>query len=386
MATLFDQIKATKRDTTLGEIVTLHRGYDLPLAQIKPGKYPVVFSNGRREYHNEYKVKGPGVFTGRSGSLGGIFFVGEDFWPHNTTLYVSDFHGNNPKYCYYFLSSFDFAKYNAGTGVPTLNRNHVHDIPVKVPNRNTQDKIAEVLSVYDEKIENNKSIIKSMEMIAQTIFNEWFVNFRFPGYEKTKFIDSEIGEIPEGWKIGTLDMVSQINSESIKQWDVNKTINYIDIASVSTGKIDTVQPILFSEAPGRARRVVRHGDIIWSTVRPNRRSYSLIINPEEDLIVSTGFAVIRPTRISYPYIYQTLTSDSFVGYLVNRARGSAYPAVTGIDFEKAPILIPDQKLLDSFDEMATPLHEYIEALSQENKNLSKIRDLLIPQLFKVTRY
>ncbi len=192
---------------TLGDVVTFHRGYDLPITEIKSGPYPVVFSNGRKEYHSEFKVKGPGVFTGRSGSLGGMFYVDEDYWPHNTTLYVSDFHDNDPKYCYYFLSSFDFEKFNAGTGVPTLNRNHIHGIPVKVPSVPTQKKIAEILSAYDAKIENNNLIIKKLEATAQTLFDEWFVNFRFPGHEKAKFIDSEMGEIPEGWTIGNIENI-----------------------------------------------------------------------------------------------------------------------------------------------------------------------------------
>ncbi len=207
MSKLLEQLNTNKKEMTLGDVVTFHRGYDLPLTEIKPGPYPVVFSNGRRENHAEFKVKGPGVFTGRSGSLGGMFYVEDDYWPHNTTLYVSDFHGNDPRYCYYFLSSFDFAKYNAGTGVPTLNRNHIHGIPVEIPAVPTQKKIASILSAYDAKIENNNTIIKNLEATAQTIFNEWFVNFHFPGYEKVKMVDSEMGEIPEGWNIGNIEAI-----------------------------------------------------------------------------------------------------------------------------------------------------------------------------------
>ena len=86
MSKLLEQINVEKEEMTLGEVVTFHRGYDLPLTEIKAGPYPVVFSNGRKEYHNDFKVKGPGVFTGRSGSLGGLFYIEEEYWPHNTTL------------------------------------------------------------------------------------------------------------------------------------------------------------------------------------------------------------------------------------------------------------------------------------------------------------
>ena len=121
------------RTTTLGETVTLQRGFDLPIAERRPGPYPVVASTGPVGTHHRAMVKGPGVVVGRSGSLGGGQFINSDFWPLNTTLWVKDFNANEPRFCYFLLKSLDLKRFNAGSGVPTLNRNHIHPLPIRVP-------------------------------------------------------------------------------------------------------------------------------------------------------------------------------------------------------------------------------------------------------------
>lgn len=134
------------------DIAPLQRGFDLPVANIQEGKYPVVFSNGINKYHNEFKVKAPGVVTGRSGTIGTLTYVEEDYWPHNTSLWVTDFKGNNSKFIYYFYQVLDLNKYATGSGVPTLNRNDIHNIVTYIPNAFEQTKIADFLSTVDKKI------------------------------------------------------------------------------------------------------------------------------------------------------------------------------------------------------------------------------------------
>lgn len=130
---------------TLGDILTLQRGMDLPTQNRANGRYPVVASTGVVGFHTEGPVKGPGVVIGRSGSIGGGQFIDQDFWPLNTTLWVKDFKGNDPRYCYYLLKSIDFKSMNAESGVPTLNRNHLHPMgAIKAPLK-VQKEIAGVL-------------------------------------------------------------------------------------------------------------------------------------------------------------------------------------------------------------------------------------------------
>jgi type I restriction enzyme S subunit len=136
----------------------------------------------------------------------------------------------------------------------------------------------------------------------------------------------------------------------------------------------------FSEAPGRARRLLRDGDTIWSCVRPNRRSFGLILDPETDLVASTGFAVLSPRDGNFAYLYLASTTNEFTSYLTNHARGAAYPAVTGEDFENAPILRPAESVLAQFQDLLAPILRLQEVLRRQNRNLRRTRDLLLPKL------
>jgi type I restriction enzyme, S subunit len=122
------------------QVCVLQRGFDLPTQSRTQGKYPLVTSNGITDTHNQAKVKGPGVVTGRSGSIGNVFFIEEDFWPLNTALYIKDFHGNDPKFIHIFLQYFDLKRYASGAGVPTLNRNFVHSEIVITPDSVNEQK------------------------------------------------------------------------------------------------------------------------------------------------------------------------------------------------------------------------------------------------------
>ncbi|TRU33197.1 MAG: restriction endonuclease subunit S [Microcystis aeruginosa Ma_MB_F_20061100_S20] len=135
----------------LGKVCTLQRGYDLPQRLRVEGKFPLVSSSGIIDSHQEAKVKAPGVVTGRSGSIGSLFYVKENFWPLNTVLYVKDFHENDPEFIFYLLKHFNLGKYASGTGVPTLNRNHVHSVLVKKP-------------IF---IEEQKNLVKSLNKLQE---------------------------------------------------------------------------------------------------------------------------------------------------------------------------------------------------------------------------
>ncbi len=251
---------STFNNTTFQNFVTLQRGFDLPKQDRKEGEFPIVASTSVQGYHAKYKVKPPGVITGRSGSLGFVQYLDVPFWPLNTTLWVKDFKGNDPKFAYYFLKTLSLERYNSGAGVPTLNRNHLDALDVAIPPLPTQRKIAAILSAYDDLIENNLRRIKILEEMAQNLYREWFVKFHFPGHEQTRFVDSPLGKIPEGWEVLRVKDIADVNARSIRKGKTPMEIAYVDISSVSSGSIDKIETIAFSKAPGRARKVVQHGD------------------------------------------------------------------------------------------------------------------------------
>src|SRR6266849_902737 len=133
------------RKTTLGEVIELKRGYDLPQQHRRPGRFPLVSSSGVTDHLSESKVKGPGVVTGRYGTLGQVFYVEGDFWPLNTTLYVRDFKGNDPRFISYFLRTLNLARQNTAGAVPGLNRNALHLLPVCLPSLPIQRILAALL-------------------------------------------------------------------------------------------------------------------------------------------------------------------------------------------------------------------------------------------------
>jgi type I restriction enzyme S subunit len=132
----------TKR---LAEVATLQRGFDLPTQDRVAGEFPLVSSSGISDTHHKCAVRGPGVVTGRSGSIGNVFFIEEDFWPLNTVLYVKEFHGNDPRFVFHLLKKFDLQRFASGAGVPTLNRNFVHDELVRGPTLPEQRRIVDIL-------------------------------------------------------------------------------------------------------------------------------------------------------------------------------------------------------------------------------------------------
>jgi type I restriction enzyme S subunit len=237
-----------------------------------------------------------------------------------------------------------------------------------------------VLRCIDELIENNSQRIELLEQMAQAVYREWFAEFRYPGHKDAPLVDSDLGPIPEGWDVVSVDEIARVNARTLKASAELGEILYLDISSVSTGHMSEPTPVDFQDAPGRARRQVKHGDVIWSTVRPNRRSYALLIDPPENLIVSTGFAVITPDKVPCSFLYRVLTTDAFVGYLTNRATGAAYPAVTGKVFEEAPVVLPPDELLDLFSVIAEPMDLLVARLQRANLNLRAARGLLLPRL------
>ena len=155
---------------TIGDIAPLQRGFDLPTGQICNGKIPVVYSNGIMNHHSSYKCVAPGLVTGRSGTIGKFTYIKDGYyWPHNTSLWVTDFHGNNPKFIYYLYQTIHIGQYSTGSGVPTLNRNDVHRHKTFIPKLKEQNKIAAFLSILDERIATQNKIIEDLKKLKSAI-------------------------------------------------------------------------------------------------------------------------------------------------------------------------------------------------------------------------
>ncbi len=157
----------------LGEVAPLQRGFDLPNSKLQQGPYPVAYSNGVLNHHIAFQVKGPGVVTGRSGTIGKVTFVEQDFWPHNTSLWVTSFKGNDPKFVFYLYTRIDFERFATGSGVPTLNRNDVHAFKVRLPAlKAEQTAIATILSDMDAEIAALDAKLAKARQLKQAMMQE----------------------------------------------------------------------------------------------------------------------------------------------------------------------------------------------------------------------
>jgi len=177
-------VSAEWKTTRLGNVVTLQRGFDLPHRSRKAGAVPIVTSSGIEATHCEYKVKAPGVVTGRYGTIGEVFFVTSDFWPLNTTLYVRDFQGNDPLFVSYLLRTIDFQTHSGKSGVPGVNRNDLHEIEVRLPSAKLeQEVIARALRDADALIEKLEQLLAKKRDLKQGAMHELLTGKRrLPGF------------------------------------------------------------------------------------------------------------------------------------------------------------------------------------------------------------
>jgi type I restriction enzyme S subunit len=349
-------MEAAWKKCKLGDVLTFHRGYDLPEKNRQNGNIPIISSSGISGYHNKSKIKGPGVVTGRYGTLGKVFYIKDDYWPLNTTLYVSDFKGNDPLFINYFLKTLNLANQNAAGAVPGLNRNALHLILVKIPLLPVQQKIASILSVYDDTIENNTCRIKLLEEMAQLIYREWFVHFRFPGYENVKMVDSPMGKIPEGWEIKKLgDVIELAYGKALKS---NERING-PIPVYGSGGIVGYHNVSLVKSPGIiVGRKGNVGSVFWS---------------EDDFYpIDTVFYV--KTNVCLYYIYYNLLNQNFIN------NDAAVPGLSRNQAYMLPCLLPTKEILDNFNKNIKPCFKQIKLLQNININLKETRGILLPKL------
>lgn len=248
--------------TTLGEVITLQRGYDLPEHKRRLGAVPVIGSAGLTGWHDEARVSGPGVVVGRAGaSAGEVTFVKEDFWPHNATLFVKDFKGNDPLFVAQLLRTLPFDDLNSGSAQQMLNRNYAYLLPVNIPDPTTQRRIASILSAYDDLIDANRRRVAILEEMARRLFEEWFVHLRFPGHEAVPLRDTPDGPLPEGWQRVRLREIAEVDFgfpfKSARFNSEGRGSQVVRIRNVPSGQTDT-----YTDEPFDARYGVRDGDLL----------------------------------------------------------------------------------------------------------------------------
>lgn len=321
----------------LGDALTLKRGYDLPERDRRIGPYPIVSSSGVTGYHSEPKAAGPGVVTGRYGTLGEVFYVENDFWPLNTSLYVIDFKGNDRKFVSYFLRQLNFRTRNAAGAVPGVNRNHLHAIDVDLPPLAVQHRIAELLSGFDDLIANKLRRIKILEEMARSTYREWFVCFRFPDHRRVRQAESPLEPVPEGWRGQVLGDIAEEIRRNVPKGALPSPIRSVGLEHIPRRSLaldawDTVTDL------GSNKLAFKCGEVLFGKIRPYFHKVS--IAPFDGLCLADTI-VLRPRRPEhYGLVVAIASSDEFVDHASATANGAKMPRANWDVLRKFPIVLP----------------------------------------------
>lgn len=362
--------------------VNLKRGYDLPIDKSKEGIYPVIASTNLRGYHNEYKVESPVLTVGRSGSIGQVQLINEKAWPLNTTLYMTDSKGNNVNFIYYFLQTMGLERFNSGAGVPTLNRNHINLLKIRIPDVRTQEKASNVLSIYDQLIENNNRRIEILEETAEEFYKEWFVRMRFPEYENTKFDKG----IPKGWEVKRVKNLGEVVTGKTPS---TKVAEYYG------------EEVMFIKTPDMHGNIfISETETYLSDAGSNIQSNKLL--PQDSIMVSCiGTAGVVSINLLPAHTNQQINSIILKDVKTREwafftlksmketielfgATGATMTNLSKGKFEELKLLYPSDELLNKFNNITKPIFERIKSLILSNQNLKKQRDILLPRLMNGT--
>ena len=378
------------RHCQLGDVIELKRGYDLPKMERELGNVPLVSSSGVSDTHSVAKVKGPGVITGRYGTIGTVYFVEDDFWPLNTTLYVRDFKGNDPRFVSYFLRGIDFHAYSDKAAVPGLNRNDLHQASVLFPSLPEQRAIAATLGALDDKIDLNRRMNETLEAMARALFRDWFVDFgptRAKMAGTAPYLSPDLWSLfpdslddagkPEGWEADTLGAIATARTEGVDPATVSETTPYIGLEHMPRGSI------ALSEWEGAAKvssskGAFEAGDFLFGKLRPY--FHKVGVAPVSG-ICSTDIVVVRPSAPSWRgFVIACISDADFVAYTDKTSTGTKMPRTSWRIMSKYPATLPSIGAAEAFDALVAPMLGRIRANILEFRTLAQTRDLLLPRL------
>lgn len=371
------------RETTLGDVLTLQRGFDLPARDRIDGPYPIVSSSGVTGYHAAAKVEPPGVVIGRYGSLGSVHWLTKPYWPHNTALWVKDFKGNDPRFTSYLLRTISHDG-SAAAAVPGVNRNHLHELPVRVPDIAAQQRIAAVLAAFDELIEINDRRIELLEDLARSLYREWFVRFRFPGHEQSRMTMSDHGEMPDDWTAGTvIDFLYVVgggtpSKREARYWDGGMIDWYTPSDLTRSGERyahGSINRITELGVQKSSARRFPAGSVLMTS----RATLGVLAIATSCATCNQGFIVVSSSDGVPPtYIYEWLASKR--AYLESIATGATFKEITKRAFKRVPFIKPTSDVLAAFADAVTPVEDEISILERSIRRLARTRDLILPRL------
>lgn len=389
------------RSRRLGDVVTLKRGYDLPNQSRIAGPIPIVSSSGVSGTHNEAKVRGPGVVTGRYGTIGQVHYIEGEFWPLNTTLYVQDFKGNHPRFVKYLLDTVDFHQFSDKAAVPGINRNHLHEATVALPSLAEQRRISEILAMLERRIENLRKTNSTLEAIAQALFKSWFVDFdpvraKAEGREPegmdaatvalfpSEFEDSELGLIPKGWSVDEIGrVVSCVGGATPSTKDESFWVDGVhhwatpkDLSGLQAPMLTTTERLITDAGVERiSSGVLPTGTLLLSSRAP----IGYLAIATIPTAINQGFIAMPPGGL-LPPSYLLFWTKMNMELIKQKANGSTFMEISKAAFRTIKVCVPSREAIAAFTQIANPLLARIELNEHRKAMLAETRDTLLPRL------
>jgi type I restriction enzyme S subunit len=358
--------------------------YGKGLREYSGSSYPVFGTNGQIGWHDVPLCKEPGIIIGRKGAYRGVHYSKQPFFVIDTAFFLKpktkDF---DIKWAYYQLLDFDVNNIDSGSAIPSTSREAFYAIPVRLPPLPTQQKIASILSFYDDLIKNNLRRIKILEEMAKTIYEEWFVKFRFPGHEKAKMVESELGMIPEGWEVKNLSEIVSTQygyTESATETEVGpKFLRGMDINKNSYIQWDAV-PYCPINAEDFKRYKLSTGDIL--IIRMADPGKIGIVEKEIDSIFASYLIriKIKSTLLSPHYLFYFLSSNRYQAYITGASTGTTRKSASAGVITNIKIVVPIDSIREEFEGWSVTLRQMLNNLLDKNAILRQTRDLLLPKL------
>ena len=382
------------KNVTLGEFAPFTYGKGLPVGKRNPsGAIPVFGSNGIVGYHDSPLTDGPTIIIGRKGTSGAIHYSPIPCWPIDTTFFIT---GDDPiltKFKYYAISVLGLENMNSDSAVPGLNRSAAHARMLLLPEESEQRAIAHILGTLDDKIELNRRMNETLEEMARALFKSWFVDFdpvrtKMEGRDiglppdvadlfPDRMVESELGEIPEGWEVGCLADIAVAPRRGVDPTSLHDETPYIGLEHMPRRSIALTQ----WEGAGKvtsSKSVFKKGEFLFGKLRPY--FHKIGVAPVSG-ICSTDVIVVAPKASQWSaFVLASISSDEFIAYANQTSTGTRMPRTSWKTISEYRICLPSAHAVQAFQDAVQPMIDEIVANVHGSHTLASLRDALLPKL------
>lgn len=364
------------KEDILGNVLEVKYGKDHK--KLAEGQYPVYGSGGLMRYVDSKLYDGPSILIPRKGTLNNIMFVESPFWTVDTMFWtIINTDKIDPKFLFYSICKRDFASMNVGSAVPSMTVRILNDIQISYPkNLDDQRRIASILSSLDRKIELNNKINADLEEMAQAIFKNWFVDFE--PFKDGKLVDSELGMIPEGWKVGTLtEIASYMNGLAMQKYppeNIEDSLPVLKIKELGQGFCGTDSDRCSCNIKDECK--IHNGDVIFSW------SGTLLVDVWCGGDCGLNQHLFKVTSNDYPKWFYYYWTKHHLQEFIHIAKDKAVTMghIKRGHLEEALVAIPDNDSMEKAHELFEPILSKMISLRLENSRLSLLRNTLLPRL------